>query len=527
MRFFLLLAAAAPLAAQCTYNPNPNTYVTGAGSIEGKITVSTQSVCVWTATSSVPWIQITNAQSFVGNNQSVSWHIDANTTTQVRNGTITVGDAQAQATIKFTQIAGDCAYQIVSPPATPPNYPVKGADPAGSFQVTAGCTWVPTASTQWITVTSPAPGVSILGNGTVQYSVAANTCVASRTGSITVNTGAQVPPPPLFTITQDGSPSNLTLSTNTASFASPAANGRVQVNTGQSCGWNSFSDVSWLTITANSGSGNGPGAVTFALSQNLGPTRTGHLNVGPATLTVVQTGVGAPPAFSAIVNAASGAVGPISPGEIVSLFGANMGPASGVAFDQTITTSLAGVQVMFGSLPAPLTYVSATQINAVVPYGLAGTALTQVQVQYQTQTSNIQAVLVQAATPAIFSADLTGKGSGAILNSDYTLNKDKNPATAGSVVMIYATGGGVTSPASVDGSPAPSSEPFARLALPVSVTIGGLPAQVTYSGGSPGLVSGLTQINAVVPAGVTGPGVPVLLQVGGFQSQTGLTLAVR
>jgi uncharacterized protein (TIGR03437 family) len=134
---------------------------------------------------------------------------------------------------------------------------------------------------------------------------------------------------------------------------------------------------------------------------------------------------------------------------------------------------------------------------------------------------------VQSATPAIFSADMTGRGPGAILNTDFKLNKDSNPAAAGSVVMIYATGGGVTSPASTDGSLAPSAEPFARLTLPVSVTIGGVAAQVTYSGGSPGLVSGLTQINAVVPAGVTGPAVPVLLQIGGFQSQSGLTLAVQ
>jgi uncharacterized protein (TIGR03437 family) len=231
--------------------------------------------------------------------------------------------------------------------------------------------------------------------------------------------------------------------------------------------------------------------------------------------------------LSAIINSASGASGPISPGEIVSIFGSNMGPAVGVAFGQTIPFSLAGVQVMFGNAAAPLTYVSATQINAVVPYGIAGST-TQLQVVYQQQNSNTVTATTQLATPGIFSADKSGHGPGAILNSDYTVNATVNPAHAGSVVMIYATGGGVTTPASADGSLAPSAEPFARLLAPVTVSIGGAQAQVLYAGGAPGLISGLTQINVIVPGGVTpGASVPVIVQVGGYQSQTGLTIAVN
>jgi uncharacterized protein (TIGR03437 family) len=148
-------------------------------------------------------------------------------------------------------------------------------------------------------------------------------------------------------------------------------------------------------------------------------------------------------------------------------------------------------------------------------------------VQYQGQSSNSISATVQTAVPGVFSVDFTGHGPGAILNSDYTTNSSTKPAPMGSVVMIYATGGGVTSPASTDGGLAPSAEPFARIVLPVTVTIGGTDAQVLYSGGAPGLVNGLIQINAVVPSRLTPGLVPVLVQIGGFQSQSGLTMAVQ
>ena len=70
--------------------------------------------------------------------------------------------------------------------------------------------------------------------------------------------------------------------------------------------------------------------------------------------------------------------------------------------------------------------------------------------------------------------------------------------------------------------------PLPMLTQNVSVTIGGLPAKVDYSGGAPQSIAGLTQINAEVPSGVaSGPSVPVVVQIGTAQSQTGITMAVR
>jgi uncharacterized protein (TIGR03437 family) len=234
---------------------------------------------------------------------------------------------------------------------------------------------------------------------------------------------------------------------------------------------------------------------------------------------------------SMIQNAASYTNGVVSPGLIVALTGSNLGPADGVSLQlasdgQSITKSLGGVQVLFDGKPAPLTYASARQVNAIVPYAVAGNDSTSVQVQYQNVTSAATTVPVQAAAPGIFTLDASGQGAGAILNADLTVNAASNRAARGSVVAIYCNGGGVTDPASVDG--AVTGLPLPMLTLPVAVTIGGIDAKVSYQGGTPGAVAGLTQINAEVPAGVTpGPAVPVTVQIGDWKSQPGVTIAVK
>jgi uncharacterized protein (TIGR03437 family) len=96
--------------------------------------------------------------------------------------------------------------------------------------------------------------------------------------------------------------------------------------------------------------------------------------------------------------------------------------------------------------------------------------------------------------------------------------------------MIYCTGGGVTIPASVDATITPVPPPLYNLSPtnPVSVTIGGIPATVSYNGAAPSQIAGLTQVNAQVPADVTpGTKVPVVVQIGTWQSQPGVTLAVK
>ena len=85
-------------------------------------------------------------------------------------------------------------------------------------------------------------------------------------------------------------------------------------------------------------------------------------------------------------------------------------------------------------------------------------------------------------------------------NQDGTLNSASNAAAAGSVVVLYATGLGQTSPPQLDGV-RESSLVLAETVIPVNVTIGGMPAQVIYAGSAPGQIAGVMQVEAVVPAG--------------------------
>jgi uncharacterized protein (TIGR03437 family) len=239
------------------------------------------------------------------------------------------------------------------------------------------------------------------------------------------------------------------------------------------------------------------------------------------------------PALSAanVLNAASFAAGPVAPGEIVSLFGTALGPASPAALQlvnpNQITTSLAGVHVTFDGVPAPLLYASSGQINAVVPYAVAGESTTQVEVEYLGAFSAPMTLPVAATAPGIFSQASSGRGPGAILNArDESMNTSSNPAARGDWVSIYVTGAGVTSPASLDALL--NSNPLPQTAANVAVTIGGLPCEINYAGAAPAYISGLVQINAEVPAGVIpGPSVPVQVTIGNASSQTTITLAVR
>ncbi len=134
---------------------------------------------------------------------------------------------------------------------------------------------------------------------------------------------------------------------------------------------------------------------------------------------------------------------------------------------------------------------------------------------------------VAATAPGVFSITGSGQGPGAILNArDGSVNSALNPAARGDWVSIFATGAGVTTPAGVDGivASAPLPVPNAN----VTVTIGGLPCEVNFDGAAPGLVTGVLQINAQVPAGLApGSAVPVQISIGSANSLPAVTVAVQ
>jgi uncharacterized protein (TIGR03437 family) len=229
-----------------------------------------------------------------------------------------------------------------------------------------------------------------------------------------------------------------------------------------------------------------------------------------------------------LVNAGSMLAGPIAPGEIVSIFGLGIGPvtpaggepdASGIMLPEVAQTS-----VLFNGFAAALFYVQDSQINAQAPYEIAGGNTVDVEVFFQGQSRGKVTVPVAASAPAIFTVS-AGTGLAIALNETGRLNSPVDPAARGSIVTLYATGDGVEDPAAADGKPA--AQPLSKPTLPVTLTIGGFPADILFAGAAPGF-AGLLQINARVPGGLAATGsVPVVLRIGTASSQNGVTLAVR
>jgi uncharacterized protein (TIGR03437 family) len=256
-----------------------------------------------------------------------------------------------------------------------------------------------------------------------------------------------------------------------------------------------------------------------------GASNTALFNVTPAASI---------PTITAVVNAASLQSGPISPGEIVTITGANIGPSvpAYLTLDQNgnVSTSISGVQVSFNGLAAPLIYASSSQINAVVPYGVLGLVSPSLQISFMGQNSNTFSLQGAAAVPALFTLNASGTGPGAILNADGTVNSPANPASRGSYIVLYATGEGQTAPPGVTGkittlsaTPPLTPQPL----LPVAMTIGGQSAFLDFYGEAPGLVSGVLQINVQIPTSVSSGNLPIQFAVGGANSPSGVTVAVQ
>jgi uncharacterized protein (TIGR03437 family) len=368
------------------------------------------------------------------------------------------------------------------------------------------------------------------GSITIQSPEAANSPI---TIAVTFTVG------PSLTITL--SPASLQFSYQTGSSA-PAAQ-KVAVNSsGVSLNFtaaaNTQSGGAWLSVTPAAGSTPGELNVSVSPSSLSAATYNGTVTVtsasasnSPQTVSVTLTVTQPEPVLAGVANAASYARGTLAVGEIVYLEGTNIGPPTLTTLRVTggrVDTVLANTRILFDGTAAPLIYVSSTKSSAVVPYALAGRASTRIQVEYQSVRSSALEFRLADSAPGIFSLDASGLGQGAVLNQDYSVNGPANPAPKGSVVMVYATGEGQLFPPVLDGSIGPGVPPFPMAVLPVSVSIGGRPAQVFYAGQAPNFVSGVLQVNARIPDDApSGAAVPIVITVGSANSQAGLTLAVR
>jgi uncharacterized protein (TIGR03437 family) len=297
----------------------------------------------------------------------------------------------------------------------------------------------------------------------------------------------------------------------------------VQTSTSQ-CSWAVQSLPPWITYSGNAVS-SGPGTVELSVAANAGATRSAVISIAGRLVPITQAGV--PPAIypGGVVNAASDLASvPLVPGSIASAFGNFLLAAPSRANSTPLPTSLAGLSMQFGSLSAPLFYADVGQVNFQVPWEVTGTQSSLAPV-LNGQAGAAQVVNLAAFAPGIFTRNGQGTGQGAILDAAYNLIDGSNPATAGATVQIYCTGLGAVTNQPATGAPASSTLLSQTTASP-TVTVGGAPASVVFSGLAPGFVGGY-QVNVIVPENSSkGSAVPVVLAIGGASSNV-VTMAVK
>jgi uncharacterized protein (TIGR03437 family) len=321
-----------------------------------------------------------------------------------------------------------------------------------------------------------------------------------------------------------------------------------------------------MQVTIGSTYLNTPGATWDLIVQNGNQAVSTPLNVddpsGPAITSLVSAA-----SFLSSMPANSTDYPHVSPREIISIFGRNLGPAltpvqpvpsvPGVPNSPQVYPSDQQpvlVEFLVGPTqtpyPAPLIMISPTQVNCVVPWQVDGnTSPVYVRVTYNgVVTPSLFQVTPTASHPGIFTSGGAGLGQAAVLNFDsstgsYTVNSSGAAAARSSAISLFVTGMGdlqlVSGVALLNGLVAPST-PVKLVAMnpdplnpagpsAINVYIDGQPAVVTYAGTSPGAVAGLVQINAVVPlAAKAGATVPITVSIGASSaSQPGVWLAVK
>ncbi len=226
-------------------------------------------------------------------------------------------------------------------------------------------------------------------------------------------------------------------------------------------------------------------------------------------------------------NAASLLSGPLASGSVISIFGSGLGPLTAVTetlqSPTSLATQLGQTQVLFAGTPAALFYVQDSQINAQVPYETAGHTTVKMQVLVNGITIASTDVAIAAAAPGIFTWN-GGTGPAIAINADGSLNGAALPAAQSSLVTVYGTGGGSTSPAGVDGR-IPAAHTNA-LVLPVNITIAGIPASVTWAGDAAGS-PGMTEFDIVIPSSTPSGPQPILVTIAGISSQPGAVIYVK
>jgi uncharacterized protein (TIGR03437 family) len=542
--------------------PNPSTINVNSQSMNTQIslTASDGSTQAFSATSSASWVTVSSAAGSTpgGINLSIN---PAGLPNGVNTANITItatGAANSPVTVPVVAlVSGSTGGGAVTATPTsvnftyqlggtaPANQTVAIASAAGSTGVSATVTTTTTTGGNWLSagVTSGST-ITTPTNLTVSANVT-NLAAGTYDGTITitpVNGGTAVQVPVKLTVTAPSitaSTAGGTSLTYTYRVGDAAPAGQsITVSGSGNFAATAQSTGGWLSVSP--GSGSAPTSLTASVNpSNLAAgSYNGTIAVagtngatGSTTITVTLVVTAPLPTVDRVTSAASFVSGSISPGEIISVFGTAIGPAAGVGLqldsNGKVSTNIGGVQLLVNGFPSPLTFVSSTQINAVVPYEVKGQLSAAVYVRYLGQTSNVITVQVAATAPGLFTANRSGTGPAAVIYPNPTLAT----ATRGDIIVLYGTGEGVALDGNAQfvltGSVTPGTAPFSRPLLMPVVLIDGQPANVIFYGEAPTFTSGLLQLNVQIPQNARSGDLPVVLRIGGVDSQQNVTISVR
>jgi uncharacterized protein (TIGR03437 family) len=362
--------------------------------------------------------------------------------------------------------------------------------------------------------------------------------ITGGTSTLQVQVSLTIAAPDIFNMAVSPSAANLTaragesgVKTASASVSASSGTRNYSVTATPDFGGN------WLTVSPASGVTPGTLSINASAAGLSQGTYTGTVRVtmqgasnSPQDIRVTFVVSPRGPSINAVVHGAAYTPSYFSAGTLATIFGDMMGPQVGlgmqVGSDNRVTTSLGGTRVFFDNIAAPMVYASARQVSAIIPYGVAGRSSVQVVVEYNNERSDPTSIPLVEASPGIFTADSSGQGPGVILNQNGTFNTAVNGAAKGSVVSVYVTGSGQTTPPGSDGSIPVEDLPLPLL-QPPSAKVGDQEAQVTYAGAAPGMVSGILQFNVMIPANARSGVQQILIRLGRYSSQLGVTVTVQ
>jgi len=246
----------------------------------------------------------------------------------------------------------------------------------------------------------------------------------------------------------------------------------------------------------------------------------------------LQANSNPPPAVApgGVLNAASYQLrGPLAPGSLIAVFGALLAQDNVSASALPLPDNLGQTSVTIAGRKLPLVYAGVNQVNAMIPYDLPINATHQIVVQRGSALSVPEPVGLLSSQSGVFTRDLTGQGAGIVVkvaaDGTQSLVGADDPVKAGDAIVIYCSGLGDVDPRQIAGVPV-AATPLTATLEPVTVTIGGKAAQVFFAGLTSGF-TGLYQVNAFVPAGVSpGDAVPLLITQSG-RSSPPVTISVR